>query len=201
MIERRQGLLYLHGFNSSPASQKARQFVDYCHAHGLRDVSVPALSHDPATAVADVERYISTRGADSIAALVGSSLGGFYATWFAERHNLKAVLINPAVAPGKGLEKKFLGTQRNLHTGEEYEFTHAHAAFLRTLVQHEISRPDNFLVLLQTGDETLDYRDALRLYARCHLEVQEGGSHAFDNFSAMLPTILRFAGFGAVVDA
>lgn len=201
MSERRQGLVYLHGFNSSPASHKAHQFVDYCQARGLRDISVPALSPDPAEAIAQVERYIEARGAGSIALLVGSSLGGFYATWLAQRHGIKAALINPAVAPGVRLEAEFLGPHRNLYTGEEYRFTHEHAAFLRGLAVRNISRPADFLVLLQTGDEVLDYRDAQRLYAGCQLVVQEGGSHAFDNFSAMLPRILSFAGFAALVDA
>ena len=201
MSERRQGVVYLHGFNSSPASHKARQFVDYCQARGLRDISVPALPPDPAAVVAHVERCIEARGAESIALLVGSSLGGFYATWLAQRHGIKAALINPAVAPGVRLETEFLGPQRNMYTGEEYVFTREHAAFLRALAIRNISRPADFLVLLQTGDEVLDYRDALELYADCQLVVQQGGSHAFDNFSAMLPRILRFAGYAAAGDA
>ncbi len=191
----RHRVIYLHGFNSSPASQKARLFTDYCHQQGLRDVLVPALSHDPALAMRSIEAAISEVNG-KVALLVGSSLGGYYATYLAERHGLKAALINPAVSPCDHLPREIIGKHRNLYTHEEYEFTLEHAAFLRTLDTKKIRDPSRYLLLVQTGDTTLDYRLAVNLYAGCEQVVQEGGSHSFDNFEAVLPRILRFAGLG-----
>lgn len=190
----RQRLIYLHGFNSSPASQKARLFAAYCHAHGLHDVLVPALSYDPARALRTLEECIGDN-AERVALLVGSSLGGYYATYLAERLGLKAALINPAVSPCEHLPREILGRHRNYYTQEEYEFTLEHVAFLRTLDVKQIRDPARYLLLVQTGDETLDYRLAVKLYAGCQQVIQEGGSHSFDNFAAVLPTILHFAGF------
>ncbi len=189
----RQRVVYLHGFNSSPASQKARLFTDYCHEHGVRDVLVPALSHDPALAMQSIEAGIGAQGQD-VALLVGSSLGGYYATYLAERYGLKAALINPAVSPCDHLPREIVGTHRNQYTHEEYEFTLEHVAFLRALDVKKIRDPSRYLLLVQTGDTTLDYRLAVTLYAGCEQVVQEGGSHSFENFGAVLPRILQFAG-------
>src|SRR5690606_20140638 len=106
-------LIYIHGFNSSPLSAKAQQLQAYCDAQGLAGrLSVPALPPSPKAAMALLESEM--RAHESVA-LVGSSLGGFYATWLAQQHGVKAVLINPAVAPWKLLDKR-TGTQYNYHT-------------------------------------------------------------------------------------
>jgi predicted esterase YcpF (UPF0227 family) len=188
----RHRVIYLHGFNSSPASQKARLFTDYCHEQGLRDVLVPTLSHDPALALQTLDACIGGES-EKVALLVGSSLGGYYATYLVERYGMKAALINPAVAPCDYLPKEILGTHRNQYTHEEYEFTLEHVAFLRTLNVEKIRDPSRYLLLVQTGDRTLDYRLAVKLYAGSQQVVQEGGSHSFDNFAAVLPRILQFA--------
>jgi predicted esterase YcpF (UPF0227 family) len=190
----RQRVVYLHGFNSSPASQKARLFSDYFRSHGARDVLVPVLSHDPARALQTIEACVGEGGED-VALLVGSSLGGYYATWLVERYGLKAALINPAVAPCDNLPGEIIGTHRNQYTHEEYEFTLEHVAFLRTLEVKKIRDPSRYLLLVQTGDTTLDYRLAVQLYAGCQQVVQEGGSHSFENFDAVLPRIFQFADF------
>ena len=194
MSTKRQRIFYLHGFNSSPDSQKARLFVDYCHRRGVTDVSVPSLSYAPDRAMSLLEAAIAPNP-DEIALLVGSSLGGYYATYLAERYNLKAALINPAVAPSDSLQKNFLGRHKNMYTGEEYEFTRAHVDFLRTLNVEKLRTPANYLLFAQTGDEVLDYRLAVRFYAGSEQVVEEGGNHSFENFSGVLPRILQFAGF------
>lgn len=154
---------------------------------------VPTLSHDPAQALETIEDCIAG-GRDGVALLVGSSLGGYYATYLVERHGMKAALINPAVAPCDYLPSEIIGRHRNQYTHEEYEFTLEHVAFLRTLEIKKIRDPSRYLLLVQTGDTTLDYRLALKLYAGCEQIVQEGGSHSFENFDLMLPRILQFAG-------
>src|SRR4051812_47602038 len=109
-------LVYIHGFNSSPASAKARLLRERFEALGCgSEFSAPALSHRPAEAAALLDD-VAARYPD--AALVGSSLGGYYATWLAQRHGLKAVLVNPAVRPHE-LLRQALGVQKNLHTGTE----------------------------------------------------------------------------------
>lgn len=189
-------LLYIHGFNSSPASGKARAFTDHCRKH-LPDaeVLVPALSHDPAEAMACLEAICAgTAGAGGIDLMVGSSLGGYYATWLAERYNCPAALVNPAVAPHRHLSGEFLGRHRNQYTGREYELTAGHVATLAGFECRDLRNPGNYLLLVQTGDEVLDYRLATALYRHSRQIVQEGGDHSFQGFDRMLPEILAFAG-------
>src|SRR5690606_5201641 len=123
-----------------------------------------------------------------------SSLGGFYATWLAERHGTKAVLINPAISPWRFLKEEFLGRHRNLHTGEEYEVLPSHVESLRALDTNAPRHPENYLLLVQTGDEVLDHRLALDKDAGARRIVQDGGSHAFEDFEEVLPHIFAFAG-------
>jgi predicted esterase YcpF (UPF0227 family) len=193
MRTKRQRIFYLHGFNRSPDSLKARMFADYCRRRGITDVSVPSLPYDPDCAMSLLEAAVAPNAAE-IALLVGSSQGGYYATYFAKRYKLKAALINPAVAPGDSLQKDFLGWHKNMYAGEEYEFSRAHVDFLRTLNVEEIHTPANYLLCVQTGDAVLDYRRALDLDAGCQQLVEEGGSHSFENFAGLLPHILQFAG-------
>jgi hypothetical protein len=128
-----------------------------------------------------------------VAALVGSSLGGFYATWLAERHGLKAVLVNPAVRPYEGL-RELLGPQQNLHSGERYELTQAHLDELRDMEVAAITRPERYLLLVRTGDEVLDYRQAVERYRGCRQRVIEGGDHGFSDFGDYLDALLEFCG-------
>lgn len=184
-------VLYLHGFNSSPDSLKARQFIEYCEQRKLAEVLAPALPHDPSRAM---DLLVDLVREKSPVLLVGSSLGGYYATWLCERFGIPAALVNPAVAPVEHLGKEFLGRQKNYYTGEEYEFTLEHAMALRELQVNEIKDPSRYLLLVQTADEVLDYRLALDLYKGCEQLVQEGGNHSFEHFEKVLPAICRFAG-------
>jgi predicted esterase YcpF (UPF0227 family) len=124
------------------------------------------------------------------ALLAGSSLGGYYATWLAERHALRAVLINPAVRPYDLLEGH-VGSQKNLHTGEEYEFTPAHVAELRALEVAAIT-PQRYLLMVETGDELLDYRHAVARYRGAQQCVIEGGDHGFSDFAGHLDVVWSF---------
>jgi predicted esterase YcpF (UPF0227 family) len=185
-------ILYLHGFNSAPSSHKARTLAAWMQARGLADcLSCPALPHRPEQAVALIDAELQSAGADTVT-LVGSSLGGFYATWFAEKYALRAVLIQPAVTPQLGLES-YLGTQKNLYTGAEYELTREHIEGWRRLVAGSID-PERYLLLLETGDEVLDYREALARYEGARTVLRQGGDHALQCFPEMIPRILAFAG-------
>ena len=105
------------------------------------------------------------------------------------------MLINPAVHPDRDLAP-YLGAQRNPYTGEAYELTAEHFAELSAFKVARIARPQHYLLLVQTGDEVLDYRVAVAFYAGAWQFVRGGGDHAFHDFAAQLPVILRFAGVG-----
>lgn len=184
-------IVYIHGFNSSPQSAKARQLgAHLARRHPAVRYAVPTLPNDPARAIALLERSIAELGMPT---LLGSSLGGCYATYLAQKHGLRAVLVNPAVRPWR-LFADHLGPQENLYTGERWELTMAHVDALRALEVPSIARPQDFLVLLQTGDETLDWHDAADYYRDCSVLKQVGGNHGFENFEDMFPLIYRFAG-------
>ncbi len=185
-------LLYIHGFNSSPASSKAQQLIALFERMGLpANLRVPALHHHPRQALDQLEAAIAELGQPT---LIGSSLGGYYATALAERHGLRALLINPAVQPYRLFDGN-VGTQRNYYTGETWELTLDHVEALRAIDPGTPSHPDRYQVWLQTADETLDYRHAERLYQACALRIECGGDHGFQNFPAHLPALLAFAGF------
>jgi predicted esterase YcpF (UPF0227 family) len=194
----RPTLIYLHGFRSSPASVKASLLVRAVAAlpAAIRPrLHVPALPHRPAAAIAAVAVWVGREvgaGAPSTLTFVGSSLGGYYATHLAERFGARAVLINPTVRPYDDL-KPHAGVQTNLHTGEPFEVTAAHFAELAALKVARITRPERYFLLVETGDEVLDYREAVAFYGGAFQYVGGGGDHAFGAFADQLPAILRFA--------
>lgn len=184
-------ILYLHGFRSSPQSVKARQFGAWMAARGLAHRFVcPALSHVPDEAIAQAEAIIAA--ADSPVTVVGSSLGGYYATWLAETHDLKAVLINPAVVAHLSLAD-YVGTQTNLYTGEAFDFRREYVDQLQRIEVARIT-PSRYLLLVETDDEVLDYRQAVSRYAGCRQVVLDGGDHSFTRFGDYLAEIASFAG-------
>lgn len=185
-------LVYLHGFNSSPASHKAQVLKAYLEGRGLGHLyACPALPDTPAEALRAIDGAIAGREPRGVT-FVGSSLGGFYATYLAEKLDCRAVLINPAITPHIGLEA-YLGTQKNLHTGEPYELTRAHLDGWRALLVERIE-PERYLLLLETGDEVLDWRAAARKYEGARMSVRDGGDHSLQGFPEHLPRILAFAG-------
>ena len=184
----RRAIVYLHGFNSSPQSHKARLLERYMAERGLADrYACPALPPRASDALARVEPLLQAG-----TCLVGSSLGGFYATWLGEKRDLKAVLINPAIDPHLGL-RAYLGSQQNLYTGERYELTEEHLREWQSIYAPRIT-PSRYLLLVETGDEVLDYRKALARYAGCEQVVVQGGDHTLRSFPQHLARILRFAG-------
>jgi predicted esterase YcpF (UPF0227 family) len=183
--------LYIHGFNSSPASIKARQLHSKLEAQGrAASFACPALSHRPRDAMRQLEALMPGHAPDTVT-LVGSSLGGFYATWLAERHGCRAVLVNPAVTAHLGLEA-YLGAQRNLHTGETYELTRAHLDELGAFHVAAPTRPGRYFLMVTTGDEVLDHRAAVEKYAGARQLVIQGSDHGFAEFGRHLDAVLAF---------
>ena len=188
-------IIYLHGFNSAPQSVKGQLLARTAAA--LADpprFHLPLLHHRPAQAIRDVCAWIDREAPDGRdLTLIGSSLGGFYATWLAERYGARAVLINPALRPHDDL-RPFLGWQRNLYTGEEYEVTPAHFAELAAIRVPRITQPGRYFLLVRTGDEILDWRVAAAFYAGAFQYVAGGGDHGWTDFGAEVASVLRFAG-------
>lgn len=183
-------ILYLHGFCSSPASWKARLLGDEMARRGLAaQFLCPQLPPVPGQVVAELSRFLETAGRP--VTLIGSSLGGHYASHLAAKFGLPAVLINPAVISALPADR-FVGEHTNFHSGERFVFTAEHAAQLAA----QVLRPDpaRLWLLLETGDEVLDYRAAQAHWFGCRQTVFEGGDHSFTRFPELMPQLIEFAG-------
>lgn len=187
------GILYLHGFCSSPASWKSRLLGEEMARRGLGEHFVcPPLSPVPDEAMAAVATLIEA--AKGRVTLVGSSLGGHYANYLAEKYDLSAVLINPAVVESMDLGH-FLGEHANFHSGERFVFTATHVEQLRRQVTRPT--PGHYWLLAETGDEVLDWRQARDFYAGCRQTILPGGDHSFTRFPDFVSQIIEFAGLSA----
>ena len=190
-------VVYIHGFNSAPASFKAQQFRQAWLQLGLsaEQLLIPELHHDPERAIKQLQEAIEQLEQP---VLVGSSLGGYYATYLAQQYHLKALLINPAVRPHL-LFDDFSAEQENFYTGERWLLTDTH---LHALAALEVAPPqdaERFSVWLQTGDETLNYCLAEQYYAGCSVQIEQGGDHGFQGFAEHLPALFSFAGLESSV--
>lgn len=187
-------LLYLHGFNSSPQSLKARQMRAYCQT--MRpdiQVLVPQLPSHPKPTVNLLTELVDTYGATHQLGLVGSSLGGFLATWLSERYDIPAVLVNPAVRPYELLQD-YIGEQVNPYTHERYQLDADDILALRTLDVPTLTHPSQFWLLQQMGDEVLDYRQAVEKFSASRQTVEPEGDHSFVGFERYCADIIQFLG-------
>ena len=185
-------LIYLHGFNSSPASYKSTALQAYMAEKGMQGQLIsPAIPPVPADALELLVDLYESNQQHGEVAVAGSSLGGFYATCLAERFGCKAVLINPAVRPHL-LLAKYLGENINYYTSDHWMLDKIHIEQLRQMDVEPITNPDRYLLLLQKGDETLDYRQALEKYGDCPRVCEEGGNHSFAGFENYIEQLLKF---------
>ena len=187
-------VVYLHGFNSAPQSVKGQLLARAAAALPEPPrFHLPQLHHRPALAMCAVATWIDREvpsGCDLT--LIGSSLGGFYATALAEQYGARAVLINPAIRPHEDL-RPYDGRQRNPYTGEEYDITRAHFDELSALAVARITRPERYFLLVRTGDELLDWHAAVEFYAGANQYVAGGGDHGWTDFDDEAASVLRFA--------
>lgn len=182
-------VLYLHGFASSSLSEKAVLIRDYFQRElSQHQLLLPDLPYTPAEADELLQQICRQTPPDVV---IGSSLGGFFATRLAEQFNCRAVLINPAVKPHL-LLRQHLGRYYHPVRAEHYQVDASHLPILAAQQVSSLQQPQQYLVLLQTGDEVLDYRQALSFYADCHLDVTEGGDHGYQDFESRLPDIVKF---------
>ena len=191
-----KNILYIHGFNSSPLSLKAEQTRQYLSQQYPRvKFHCPQLATSPDEAILQLDSIIQQQGDSSQWSVVGSSLGGYFASYLSERYNLPAVLINPAIKPYE-LLNNYLGEQINPYTGIVYQVNSAHIEQLKNIEQVAPSidseQKNNYLVMVQTADEVLNYQQAVEKYQHCRLLVQEGGDHSFIDFNKMLPVVADF---------
>ena len=185
-------LLYLHGFRSSPQSAKARQVAAWMQAHQPGVVWwCPQLPPSPRDAMERVRQGIAGWPRDSMA-VMGSSLGGFYATHVAETCGCKAVLLNPAVNPARDLAK-YIGEQTAWHDpNEHFFFEPRFVDELRALAHGPVARPENYFALIAKGDEVLDWREMAGRYPGAQIRLLEGGDHAISDFARHLPELMNF---------
>ncbi|MEY4685588.1 MAG: hypothetical protein RLZ25_2047 [Pseudomonadota bacterium] len=184
-------IIYLHGFRSSSTSIKAEQLRKYLTDHPSDDQFwCEDLPISPKEAIDKVSKIIETSHKPPL--IVGSSLGGYYATFLAERFDLKAVLINPACRAAELLEP-WVGPHRNLYTDEKFDLTQAHIRELRALWISPLMVPKRFWVLLETGDAVLDFRVAVETYQGARITIKEGGDHGLQSFPEFIPEIVRLS--------
>lgn len=191
-------VLYLHGFLSSPESVKAKQTLEYAKQY-LPDVEIviPQIPNTIDAAVSSlkslVKQHFIQPGKPILC--IGSSMGGFLSNWLVETYaghsESKAVLVNPAVAP-YNLMLNYLGEHTNPYSGERFCVDADHIDVLRALEPTSCNNPSSYKLLLQTGDEVLDYKLAVERYKGANVIIEEGGDHSFINFERHLNDVFRF---------
>ncbi|RJF97775.1 YqiA/YcfP family alpha/beta fold hydrolase [Noviherbaspirillum saxi] len=186
-------ILYLHGFRSSPQSFKARLLGQRLQALGCgADYQCPQLPASPRAAIALAQTVIGGTAPERLT-LIGSSLGGYYATYLAERIGCRAVLLNPAVTPPRDLEKH-VGVTTAYHSDEPFEFKREYIKELEELKVARITDPQRYLLLAATGDEVLDWRAMVAHYPAARQIVIEGSDHGISDFEQYLDEVLAFCG-------
>jgi predicted esterase YcpF (UPF0227 family) len=188
-------ILYLHGFRSTPGSRKATMLRERMRTLGREDEYVcPALPTSP-RAAADLAYGLAVGVPPSSLALIGSSLGGYYATWLAERLGCRAVLLNPAIAPARDLEGH-LGRQPVYFSADEIDFRPEHLRELKEIDTPVISRPERYFLVAATGDTLIDYRTMTNKYAGARQRVITGSNHELSDFGLYMDEVLDFCGIG-----
>ena len=187
-------LLYLHGFRSSPKSFKASMMARWMAAHAPQVVwCCPALPPSPRETIALIESLTETWPSAGMA-VIGSSLGGFYATVLAEHRRCRAVVLNPAVHPARDLDAH-IGVQTVFHEPSlAFEFTREHVSELLQMTPAVIQDPRRYAAVIAKGDELLDWREMQARYLGARTLLLEGGDHALTHFDQQLPFVLEFLG-------
>jgi predicted esterase YcpF (UPF0227 family) len=190
-------LLYLHGLRSSPQSAKARRFGAWVAEHAPRVTWwCPQLPASPRQAVDMLLQGTAGWPKDRMA-IIGSSLGGFYAMVLAERYRCPAVLLNPAVDPARDLASA-VGESKSWNSDEPFVFLPGYLDELRAMAPATLARPQNYLAVIATGDEVLDWREMARFCEGAHLRIVEGSDHQLSDFDEHLPHILHFLNLGGM---
>lgn len=184
-------ILYIHGFASSGLGQKAESLREFCAEQNVHFIA-PSLPTIPSLAISTLEHLIQLFQPFEPVHLMGSSLGGYYGLWLAERFDLKLVLINPALRPVPLLQAA-TGLVKHHHDGSHFDWTAAHN---QSLAEYEITPSialqRRCLLLSQQGDEVLNYQDAVKLLPAAQQIIEPGGNHSFQDFARHHRSILSF---------
>ena len=181
-------ILYIHGWNSYKDARKAVLLKNEINSSKNFEVDSITLKSHPKEAIQQLSNYIEDHKVQRKVHLIGSSLGGYYATFLSEKYNLKAAMINPAVWAYK-IFKNDMGANENLNTGEKYFIDDLWVQSLQDIFIGSITGK-NYLVLLQTGDQTLNYKFAKQYFEGSNVIIDEGGSHSFENLELKIPEML-----------
>jgi len=184
-------IIYIHGFGGSGQGSKAKLFREYFKSIEENFIA-PSLSYVPELAIATLQELIESYRGEVY--LIGSSLGGFYATYLSQMKEVKkVVLLNPAVYPYKTLTRA-LGEAPNFYDGSFYSWKQEHIEMLKNYKTDEDLALAKFMLMVQKGDELLDYKEALQKYKGAKQIVQEGGNHGFEGIESHVETIREFFG-------
>jgi predicted esterase YcpF (UPF0227 family) len=186
-------ILYLHGFRSSPGSKKAVQLRAALEARGrVGEWLCPQLPASPKAAVGLALAAVRSVAPEALT-LIGSSLGGYYATWLAEHLGCRAALLNPAIRPYEDL-RTHLGQQPVYFSAASIDMRPEYLDELLALDTPRITHPQRYFLLAATGDELIDYRTMLAKYAGCRQRLIEGSDHPLSDFARYLDEVLEFCG-------
>ncbi len=180
-------IIYIHGFGSSGEGAKAKAFREYFKKENIGFIA-PSLSYVPDLAIKTLCELIESYNGE--VKLIGSSLGGFYSIYLAQKYNLQAVLINPSIYPYETL-KKALGNAPSFYDESSFEFLKSHLDMLNKY-NTELLSQNNFMLLVQKGDETLNYKEAVNKFPHAKVIIEEGGCHGFDGIQRYFGTIKEF---------
>lgn len=188
-------ILYLHGFRSSPLSMKARMTGERMAQLGRAGEYVcPQLPASPKLAMEQAMALVAGIPAGELA-IIGSSLGGYYATWMAEQIGCRAVLLNPAIVPQISLDQH-VGVTTEYHSDKPFEFKREYIDELHALAVPQITQPERYFLIAATGDEVLDYRDMVAHYPGARQAVIQGSDHAISEYASYVDEVLAFCGVG-----
>jgi len=183
-------VIIIHGFGSAGLGGKAMIFREYFKKQNISCIA-PSLSYVPELAMDTLEQLIEL--CDEEITLIGSSLGGYYSIYLAEKYGLKAILINPAIYSNKTLKKaiNMSGLAPNYYDNSQFSWTQQHVDMLK---KYSVNRVQNgkYLLFLQKGDDVLDYRDAIDKLPNAKMVIEEGGTHQFEGIERFFPLIEEF---------
>ena len=185
-----KNIFYFHGFASSANSTKAIIFNEFIKERFPNIcLHIPNIDNSIEKSFIQLEKLVGENKGDRL--FIGSSLGGFYASYFAEKLDSKAVLINPASNPYLGMEM-YLGKNTNYSTNEEFYLTKKDLEILKLNNVSKVNSTANYLILIETGDDVIPFKYTLDFYSGCNFRIVNGGSHSFDSFKEKLEIISKF---------
>jgi predicted esterase YcpF (UPF0227 family) len=183
-------ILYFHGFASSSNSNKAKILKKYISKNYKNaEIIIPDIDNNFKLAVNQIHDLIDN--AKHPIVFIGSSLGGYYASYFSSKFKTKSVLINPAIPPLKDFEM-YLGENENYSTGKKFIITPEDIRYIRKMSYKKYSNAENTYVLLESGDEVLNYKEAAKYFSGSYLDIIYGGSHSYESLDEKLKNIVNF---------